>query len=73
MFTLWFTLKGVKATASLVRRFLVPLAVQLVPFIPTIIFTFLVTAYMENHPEKFGVIEKAAEVAKGKVPTTQIK
>ena len=59
MFTLWFTLKGVKATASLVRRFLVPISVQLVPFIPTMIFTFLVSVYMENHPEKFALVEKS--------------
>lgn len=62
LFTLWFTLKGVKATATLVRRFLVPIAVQLVPFIPTQVFTFLATVYMENHPERFAALQKASAV-----------
>ncbi len=67
LFTLWFTLKGVKATSSLVKRFLVPLVVQLVPVVPTMIFTFLVTVYMENHPEKFGAAIKAAQMTQGKI------
>ncbi len=67
LFTLWFTLKGVKIISSLVKRFLVPIAVQLIPFIPTMIFTFLVTVYMENHPEKFAAVEKIAGAAQGKI------
>ncbi len=64
LFTLWFHLKGAKATASLVRRFLIPIAVQIVPVIPTQIFTFLVSVYMENHPEKFGYVTTAVSLAK---------
>ena len=66
MFTLWFTLKGVKVTASLVRRFLVPIAVQFIPFFPTMIFTFLVTVHMENHPEKFGAVKQIAQTVTAK-------
>jgi hypothetical protein len=64
LFTFWFYLKGASVTANMVRRFLVPIAVQLVPFIPTQIFTFLVSVYMENHPEKFGLLQTAAKVGK---------
>lgn len=67
LFTLWFTLKGVSVTSSLVKRFLVPIAVQLIPVIPTTIFTFLVTVYMENHPEKFAAVKKVAGQAGGAV------
>jgi xanthosine utilization system XapX-like protein len=65
IFTLWFTIKGVKVTASLVRRYILPIAVQAIPFLPTTTATFLVTTYMENHPEKFGVIAKVASAAEG--------
>jgi len=71
MFTLWFTMKGVKLTASLAKRFLVPIAVQAVPVIPTMMITFLATVYMENHPEKFGAITKVAGAAKGKPATAK--
>ncbi len=63
VFAFWFKIKGVKATATLAKRFIIPIAIQLVPVIPTTAATFLVTVYMENHPEKFGLLEKA-------VPTT---
>ena len=71
LFTLWFTLKGATATANLVRRFLVPIGAQLVPFIPTQIFTFLVSTYMENRPEKFGLVTTA--VALGKMDVKKLK
>lgn len=71
LFTLWFTLKGATASANLVRRFLVPIAVQIVPFIPTQIFTFLVSVYMENHPEKFGLV--TAAVTAGKMDIKKLK
>ncbi|MEK7089368.1 MAG: hypothetical protein AAB920_00955, partial [Patescibacteria group bacterium] len=67
IFTFWFTIKGCKVTSSLAKRFLVPFLVQLIPFIPTLIFTFLVTVYMENHPEKFAVVQAVEKVA-NKVP-----
>lgn len=63
LFTLYFYLKGATVTANLTRRFLVPIAVQLVPVIPTQIFTFLVSVYMENHPEKFGRVTAGAALA----------
>ena len=64
LFTLWFTLKGATATANLVRRFLVPIGVQIIPVLPTQIFTFLVSVYMENHPEKFSLVTTAVSVSK---------
>lgn len=64
LFTLWFHFKGASATANLVRRFLVPIAVQIIPVIPTQIFTFLVSVYMENHPEKFGYVTTGVALAK---------
>ena len=70
IFTLWFTLKGVKATASLAKRFIIPVVVQFVPLIPTMIITFLITVYVENHPEKFGAFETVANMASGKPKIT---
>ncbi len=70
MFTLWFTLKGVKATASLAKRFIIPIVVQFVPILPTMTITFLITVYMENHPEKFGVFKTVASTASGKPKIT---
>ena len=68
IFSLWFTLKGVKVTSSLVKRYLIPMVVQAIPFIPTTTATFLITTYMENNPEKFGALEaitsKAGVIAK---------
>lgn len=64
LFTFWFTMKGATATATLIRRFLVPIATQIIPFVPTQIFTFLVSVYMENHPEKFGLVTTAATLSK---------
>ena len=58
VFTFWFTIKGVKATASLAKRFIIPIAVQIVPLIPTLAATFLVTTYLENHPEKLGALQQ---------------
>lgn len=57
VFTFWFTIKGVKATATLSKRFLIPIIVQILPIIPTITITFLATAYFENHPEKLGALQ----------------
>lgn len=71
LFTLVFYFKGATVTASLVRRFLVPIAVALIPVIPTQIFVFLVSVYMENHPEKFGLVTTA--VALGKMDVKKIK
>ncbi|MDP3974947.1 MAG: hypothetical protein Q8P88_01510 [Candidatus Jorgensenbacteria bacterium] len=71
LFTLWFTLKGATATANLVRRFLVPIGAQLVPFIPTQIFTFLASVYMENHPEKFGLVTAASKL--GSIDVKKLK
>jgi len=67
----YFTMKGAKATASLDKRFLMPIAVQfipdfLLPFQLTILF--VVTIYIENHPEKFAALHAAAGAAKGKAP-----
>lgn len=64
VFTFWFNIKGVKVTSSVAKRFVIPIFVQLVPVIPTTTATFLVTVYMENHPERFAMIEKAASLAK---------
>lgn len=64
LFTLWFQLKGATATANLVRRFLVPIAAQIIPFVPTQIFTFAASVYMENHPEKFGLVTSAVSLSK---------
>ena len=67
VFTFWFTIKGCSVTSGLVKRYLIPLAVDLIPIFPTLIFSFLVTTYMENHPEKFAAIEKLEKVA-NKIP-----
>ena len=69
IFTLWFTIKGVRVTASFARRYLIPIAVQAIPFLPTTTATFLVTIYMENNPEKFGMVTKVTQVAE-KVAST---
>ena len=71
LFTFWFMLKGATATANLIRRFLVPIVVQVVPFVPTQMFTFLVSVYMENHPEKFGLVTTA--VSLGKMNVSKLK
>ncbi|MFH0806643.1 MAG: hypothetical protein V1885_02890 [Candidatus Brennerbacteria bacterium] len=71
LFTLWFQLKGATASANLVRRFLVPIATQIIPFVPTQIFTFLASVYMENHPEKFGLVTTA--VTLGKMDVKKLK
>lgn len=67
VFTFWFTIKGCKATSSLAKRYIIPMIVQMIPIIPTLIFTFLITVYMENHPEKFAALEKLDGVGK-KIP-----
>lgn len=67
VFTFWFTIKGCSVTSGLAKRYLIPLLVDLIPIIPTLIITFLVTVYMENHPEKFAVVEAVEKVA-NKVP-----
>lgn len=70
VFTLWFTLKGVKATSSLSKRFIIPIITQIIPVIPTMIVTFLTTVYMENHPEKFAAIQAVANIKSGKPKIT---
>lgn len=57
VFTFWFTIKGARATATLSKRFVIPIIIQIVPIIPTITATFLVTVYFENHPEKLGALQ----------------
>jgi len=57
VFTFWFTIKGAKETATLIKRFVLPIIVQIVPVLPTMTATFLVTAYFENHPEKLGSLQ----------------
>lgn len=64
LFVFIFSMKGATATASLARRFVVPVAVQLLPFIPTQLATLLFSIYMENHPEKFGILQVATKVSK---------
>lgn len=68
IFVLWFYFKGCRATATLAKRFVIPILIQtlpdwLLPFQLTILF--LVTAYMENHPEKFGALQAVGEAASG--------
>lgn len=63
IFTFWFTIKGVKATASLVKRFLIPIAIQFLPdwILPAqLTITFFITTYVENHP-KIGFVAAIAE------------
>lgn len=62
LFTLWFTFKGVKATASPLKRYIIPILVQAVPVLPTTAATFLVSAYVENHPEMLGALGKLDEI-----------
>jgi hypothetical protein len=67
--TFFFTIKGAKVTSSITQRFIIPIGVQLLPdwIAPAqLTATFLVTAYMENHPEKFGVITKTTSAISGK-------
>lgn len=63
IFSLWFTLKGANITNSLAGRYLIPIGVQAIPFLPTTTATFLVTTYMENNPEKFAVVESVTRAA----------
>lgn len=63
VFTFWFTIKGCSVTSGLAKRYLIPLAADLIPIFPTLIFSFLLTTYMENHPEKFAALEKLDKVA----------
>ncbi len=63
LFSLWFTIKGAKITNSLAGRYLIPIAAQAIPFLPTTTATFLVSTYMENNPEKFAIVESTASVA----------
>ena len=63
IFTLWFTIKGVNVTASLAKRYLLPMMVQAIPFLPTTTATFLMITYMENNPEKFAAVETATNIA----------
>ncbi len=68
IFTLWFHFKGCRATASLAKRYVIPILIQFLPdwILPLqLTILFLVTAYMENHPEKFGALEAVAGAATG--------
>lgn len=67
VFTFWFTIKGCTVTSGLVKRYLIPMLIDMIPVIPTLTPTFLVTTYMENHPEKFAALEKVEGVA-NKIP-----
>ncbi|MEI6479551.1 MAG: hypothetical protein WCO21_01830 [bacterium] len=58
IFTFWFKIKKCHVADSLIGRFLVPVFVNLIPIVPTLAATFLVSAYMENHPEKFAAVEQ---------------
>ncbi len=63
VFTLWFTIKGLGVTASLARRYFLPMAIQAIPFLPTTTVTFLMVTYMENNPDKFAAVTSVARVA----------
>ncbi len=63
VFTFWFTIKGCSVTSGLTKRYLIPLAADLIPIFPTLIFSFLITTYMENHPEKFATLTKIENIA----------
>ncbi len=67
VFSFWFTIKGCTVTSGLAKRYLVPLLVNAIPIIPTLTPLFLITTYMENHPEKFAALEKIEKVA-SKIP-----
>lgn len=70
VFTLWFTLKGVKNTNSLVKRFLMPIFLQAMPdwLIPfQLSLSFILTVLFENYPEKMGKLMGALGVAAGAV------
>lgn len=67
IFTFWFTIKGCTVTSGLLKRYLIPMLVEMIPIIPTLVVTFLVTVYMENNPEKFAALEKIEGVA-NKIP-----
>lgn len=64
LFSFWFTMKGAKATSSLMGRYIIPLAVQAIPVLPTTTATFLVSTYIENNPEKFGLSKAVAPTEK---------
>lgn len=69
LFSLWFTMKDAKLTNSLAGRYLIPIAVQAIPFLPTTTATFLVTVFIENNAEKFGPI---ATIAKATTITAKV-
>jgi|GEM_PF-2049249 len=47
--------------------YIVPILVQGIPFIPTMCATIVTVMYLENHPEKLGIINKGAATSRGEL------
>ncbi len=75
---LWFRSKGDPGALKMGRQ-IFKYAIQLLPVTPvaitalTTFIPFLIEAYLHNHPEKFGLLEKALRLksAAGAVKTTE--
>lgn len=61
----WLNKGGGSIIKDQLRAYVVPILVQAIPLIPTMCATILVVMYLENHPEKLGIINKGAPTKKG--------
>jgi len=61
----WLSKGGGSVLNDPFKAYIVPIFVQAIPFIPTMCATIVVVMYLENHPEKLGIIEKGVQVGVG--------
>ncbi|RJQ30123.1 hypothetical protein C4565_00960 [Candidatus Parcubacteria bacterium] len=61
----WLKKGGSSVLNDPLKGYLIPIMVQGIPFLPTMCATIVVVMYLENHPEKLGIIEKGAQIAVG--------
>jgi len=54
----WLKKGGTSVLNDPVKAYLVPILVQGIPFLPTMCATIVVVMYLENHPEKLGIMNK---------------
>jgi len=63
----WLNKGGGSVLNDPLKAYIVPILVQAIPFIPTMCATIVVVMYLENHPEKLGIIDKVEGVGTNKV------
>lgn len=68
LFSFWFKIKGATIAGDPLKGYLLPIITQAIPIIPTTAATFLVRVYIENHPEKFSIINKGVPTKSAGLP-----